>query len=117
MAAVEATLWAIDGTVNCAKRDEGRPALAGTVEIRRIVGRRCYGAVLRRVNKTIEVVREGHREACMAESVRAYGYGELSTLLKDAGLEVVRAFGACDGRAFAADAPRLILLAVKRPDV
>ena len=90
---------------------------ARTVGNRRIVERRWYDGVLRRINKTIEVVRDGHREACMAESVRAYEYGELSALLKDAGLEVARAFGACDGRAFAADAPRLILLAVKRPDV
>jgi ubiquinone/menaquinone biosynthesis C-methylase UbiE len=86
---------------------------AGT---RRIVERRWYDAGLHRVNKTIEVLRDGQPEARMAESVRAYGFGELRMLLEEAGLRVVRTFGACDGRAFGADAPRLILLAVKRQD-
>ncbi len=86
---------------------------AGT---RRIVERRWYDAALCRVNKTIEVLRDGQPEARMSESVRAYGQDELGALLEDAGLQVVRTFGACDGRAFGADAPRLILLAVKRPD-
>ena len=30
LAAVDATDCAIDGTVNCAKREDGRPALGGT---------------------------------------------------------------------------------------
>ena len=86
------------------------------VGIRRILERRWYDGVFHRVNKTIEVLRDGRTEARMTESVRAYEYGELAALLGNAGLEVVRTFGACDGRAFDADAPRLILLAVKRPE-
>ncbi len=83
---------------------------------RRIVERRSYDAVLRRVNKTIEVLRDGHTEARLNESVRAYERDELCALLEDAGLCVQRSFGACDGRPFDAEAPRLILLAAKRQD-
>ncbi len=83
---------------------------------RRIVERRAYDAVLRRVNKTIEVLRDGYVEARLAESVRAYERNELCALLEDAGLRVLQTFGACDGRVFDAGAPRLILLAAKRRD-
>jgi SAM-dependent methyltransferase len=83
---------------------------------RRIVERRWYDAALHRVNKTIEVLRDGRLEARMAESVRAYGHDELRAMLGDAGLDVAETFGACDGRPFGAGVPRLILLAVKRRD-
>lgn len=86
------------------------------VGTRRVIERRWYDTELHRVNKAIEVLRDGQREACMTESVRAYGQGELNSLLGDAGLDVVRTFGACDGRPYGDEAPRLILLALKRPE-
>jgi ubiquinone/menaquinone biosynthesis C-methylase UbiE len=84
---------------------------AGT---RRILERRWYDAKLHRVNKVIEVLRDGQPEARLTESVRAYGKVELCAMLEDAGMRVVKAFGAADGRPFGADAPRLILVAIKR---
>ena len=97
----------VPGLVAYSERDAGG---------RRIVERRTYDAARRRVNKTIEVRRDGRTEARLNESVRAYERDELCALLEDAGLHVLRTFGACDGRAFDADAPRLILLAAKRRD-
>jgi len=80
---------------------------------RRIVERRTHDAALRRVNKSIEVLLNGRVEARFAESVRAYERDELCAMLEEAGLRVLRTFGACDGRAFDAEAPRLILVAEK----
>ena len=83
---------------------------------RRIAERRWYDASRMRVSKTVEVFQDGRLEARLSESVRAYGHGELRALLDRAGLRVVRTFGACDGRPFGPDAPRLVLLAEKRRD-
>jgi SAM-dependent methyltransferase len=48
------------------------------------------------------------------ERVRLFSAPELEALLRDGGLEVVARFGDYDGRPPAADAPRAILVAVRR---
>ena len=83
---------------------------------RRIAERRWYDGARMRVNKTVEVYQDGRLEARLSESVRAYRAGELRALLDRAGLCVAETFGACDGRAFGPDAPRLVVLAEKRRD-
>ncbi len=47
------------------------------------------------------------------ERVRLFSAAELEALLHDAGLAVVERFGDYDGRPFAVDTPRAILIAVR----
>jgi SAM-dependent methyltransferase len=72
--------------------------------------RRRFSEEGRYVVKEIEL-RAEHRS--FQERVRLFSAAELEALLRDAGLSVVARFGGYDGRPLAADAPRVILMAVR----
>lgn len=72
--------------------------------------RRRFSEEGRYVVKEIEL-RAEHRS--FQERVRLFTAVELEGLLRDAGLAVVQRFGDYDGRPFAADTPRAILVAVR----
>jgi ubiquinone/menaquinone biosynthesis C-methylase UbiE len=74
--------------------------------------RRWWNAETLRLEKEIEVRREGSTET-FRESVRAYTAAELAGLLAGAGLAVEGAWGGFDGKPAGPDAPRLIVLARK----
>ncbi len=74
--------------------------------------RRSWNAETRRIEKEIEVRREGSTEI-FRESVRAYGADELAELFCRAGLTVEGMWGGFDEAPVGADSPRLIVLARK----
>jgi ubiquinone/menaquinone biosynthesis C-methylase UbiE len=74
--------------------------------------RRTWNAATRRIEKEIEVRREGSTEI-FRESVRAYGADELGGLFCDAGLTIEGSWGGFDGAPVGPDSPRLIVLARK----
>ncbi|MFN2387814.1 MAG: methyltransferase domain-containing protein [Thermoanaerobaculia bacterium] len=74
--------------------------------------RRWWNAETSRVEKEIAVRRGGSTET-FRESVRAYTADELCAMLAGAGLRVESMWGEFDGRAWTADAPRLIVLSSK----
>jgi ubiquinone/menaquinone biosynthesis C-methylase UbiE len=74
--------------------------------------RRWWNAESSRIEKEIEVRREGSLET-FRESVRAYTAGELAELLAAAGLSVEGAWGGFDGAPAGPDSPRLIVMARK----
>jgi SAM-dependent methyltransferase len=73
--------------------------------------RRRFSEEGRFVVKEIELRAENRS---FQERVRLFSAAELEALLRDAGLAVVERFGDYDGRPFAADTPRAILIAVRR---
>ncbi len=74
--------------------------------------RRSWNAATRRIEKEIEVRREGSTEI-FRESVRAYGADELAALFCQAGLPVAAMWGGFDAAPVGPDSPRLIVLARK----
>ena len=76
----------------------------------RILERRWHDAEAGRVNKTVEVERDGQFAGRFTESVRCYNLGEMTGMLAGAGMVVEKVFGACDGGGFGPDAPRMLLL-------
>ncbi len=74
--------------------------------------RRTWNATTRRIEKEIEVRREGSTEI-FRESVRAYGPDELGGLFCDAGLTIEDMWGGFDGSPVGPESPRLIVLARK----
>src|SRR5262245_16998581 len=74
--------------------------------------RRSWNAGTQRIEKEIEVRREGSTEI-FRESVRAYGADELVDIFCRAGLPVEATWGDFDGSPAGADSPRLIVLARK----
>jgi ubiquinone/menaquinone biosynthesis C-methylase UbiE len=74
--------------------------------------RRSWNEATRRIEKEIEVRREGSTEI-FRESVRAYGADELAGLFCRAGLTIESMWGGFDGAPVGSDAPRLIVLARK----
>ena len=74
--------------------------------------RRTWNAATRRIEKEIEVRREGSIEI-FRESVRAYGPDELGGLFCDAGLTIEGMWGGFEGSPVGPDSPRLIVLARK----
>ena len=74
--------------------------------------RRSWNEVSQRIEKEIEVRREGSTEI-FRESVRAYGTDELADLFCRAGLPVESTWGDFDGSPAGPDSPRLIVLARK----
>jgi ubiquinone/menaquinone biosynthesis C-methylase UbiE len=74
--------------------------------------RRSWNAATRRIEKEIEVRREGSTEI-FRESVRAYDADELAALLGHAGLPVEVTWGGFDEAPVGPDSPRLIVLAKK----
>ncbi|HKC25422.1 MAG TPA: class I SAM-dependent methyltransferase [Thermoanaerobaculia bacterium] len=84
-----------------------------SVEGERILIRRRYDPATRRVEKEIEMGRDGCRRT-FREAVRAYREDELVDLHGSAGFRVTRTFGDFDGSPFdVARSPRLILLAIR----
>jgi ubiquinone/menaquinone biosynthesis C-methylase UbiE len=83
--------------------------------------RRSWNAATQRIEKEIEVRRQGSTEI-FRESVRAYAADELVELFCRAGLPVEATWGDFDGSPAGPDSPRLIVLARKpgrtpaRPD-
>ena len=75
--------------------------------------RRSWNPETQRIEKEIEVRREGSTEI-FRESVRAYAADELVTLFCRAGLPVEATWGDFDGSPAGPDSPRLIVLA-RRP--
>ncbi len=67
----------------------------------------------RRVNKRIEVIKNGRQLDTIHESVRLYRVEELSALLKKAGLRVISCLGDYSGAPYNADSHRMILTGVK----
>src|SRR5262249_56350949 len=79
----------------------------------RIVIRRRYDPATHRVEKEIEMGRDGCRRT-FREAVRAYREDEVRDLHERAGFKVTRPFGDFDGDPFdVARSPRLILLATR----
>lgn len=76
--------------------------------------RRSWNPETQRIEKEIEVRREGSTEI-FRESVRAYAADELVDLFCRAGLPVEATWGDFDGAAAGPDSPRLIVLARKPP--
>jgi ubiquinone/menaquinone biosynthesis C-methylase UbiE len=74
--------------------------------------RRWWNAETSRLEKEIEVRREGSTET-FRESVRAYTASELAGLLAGAGLSVEDAWGGFDGCPAGPESPRLIVMARK----
>jgi ubiquinone/menaquinone biosynthesis C-methylase UbiE len=74
--------------------------------------RRSWNAASQRIEKEIEVRREGSTEI-FRESVRAYTTDELVALFCHAGLGVEATWGDFDGSPAGPDSPRLIVLARK----
>jgi SAM-dependent methyltransferase len=74
--------------------------------------RRSWNAASQRIEKEIEVRREGSTRI-FRESVRAYASDELVALLCGAGLPVEATWGDFDGSPSGPDSPRLIVLARK----
>ena len=74
--------------------------------------RRSWNAASQRIEKEIEVRREGSTRI-FRESVRAYGPDELVDILCRAGLPVEATWGDFDGSPAGPDSPRLIVLARK----
>jgi SAM-dependent methyltransferase len=74
--------------------------------------RRSWNAETQRIEKEIEVRREGSTEI-FRESVRAYAADELVELFCRAGLPVVATWGDFEGSPAGPDSPRLIVLARK----
>lgn len=70
----------------------------------------------RRVNKRMEVFRQGQLVSETGESVRLYPEKELRDLLASAGLSVGEVYGDYDGRPAADDRPRLIVVGKRAPD-
>ncbi len=79
---------------------------------RRVVQRRRLEEGDKVVVKEIEILEPGGESAgrTFHERVRLYGPEELERLLGEVGLRVEHRFGDYSGRAFAADAPRCILM-------
>ena len=83
------------------------------LEGERVLIRRRYDPTTRRVEKEIEMGREGSRRT-FREAVRAYREDELAALHESAGFRVAASFGDFDGSPFdVARSPRLILLAAR----
>jgi ubiquinone/menaquinone biosynthesis C-methylase UbiE len=74
--------------------------------------RRSWNAATQRIEKEIEVRREGSTEI-FRESVRAYATDELVELFCRAGLPVEATWGDFDGSPAGSESPRLIVLARK----
>ena len=74
--------------------------------------RRRWNPSTRRIEKEIEVSRDGNIEM-FRESVRAYTREELTSLIEGAGLGVQAVWGDFDGCQAGCDSPRLIALARK----
>jgi len=74
--------------------------------------RRWWNAETSRLEKEIEVRREGSTEI-FRESVRAYTAAELAGILAGAGLSVEGAWGGFDGAPAGPDSPRLLVMARK----
>jgi len=75
--------------------------------------RRWIDTVLGRVNKTMEVSRDGAVISRSSESVRLYSERELVAMLASAGLEVTATHGNHDGDPVDASRPRVILVGRK----
>ena len=74
---------------------------------------RWIDAEMRRVNKCIEVSRDGQAVTELAESVRLYTQEELTGLLAAAGLRVDRVYGGYGREPFGSASPRMILIGKK----
>lgn len=78
--------------------------------------RRRISADGRRVEKVTRVSQPGSPETVYRESVRMYERADLEHMLLRAGFSDVRFHGALDGRAYAPDAPRLVVTATQKGD-
>ena len=80
----------------------------------RVVEQRRYDADRARIEKRTQVVSERPQEKReYFESVRLFGYDEMTELLRGADLTVSRALGDFTGESFSPQSPRMILLGIK----
>lgn len=86
-----------------------KPETVRAVEDFNVVERRWVDHDTHRVNKRIEVRRDGEMVARTFESVRLYSLEEMKAILQRAGLSISRYWGDYSGIPYAKDSPRMIL--------
>lgn len=74
-----------------------------------VIQRRKYDEARERLQKTIIIAAAG-AERTFVESVRLYNAGEMIAMAEENGLTVTAHHGALDGRPFASDSPRLVIV-------
>ena len=87
---------------------ESRRSLPG----KELLEKRSYNRETKRIEKQINIKTRA-AEKNFIESVRAYSESEISALIKQAGLRIIKQFGSLAGAPFNSEADRLIVIAVK----